>query len=199
MIFKEAFKWVEAELEGRIATTKEACGVLAEHIGSLKGDHVEIGALYGATAVLAALVKSDGMVFTIDPVDEYGYYGGDDYHINSRPTQDILRRNFEHFGVSERIVHVNAFSHPFPVRGILFDSAFIDGDHTYSGVMQDIQSLKTRVIGPMIFDNAADPVYPGVKQAVMEFVDGGDFHLIDWKHNVGVVASSRWIAMKDRD
>ena len=108
------------------------------------GDHVEIGTLWGASAILTALTKKVGHIFAIDPLSEYGYYGGEDkWH--GKPSAGRLRDNLEKFGVGSRVTHIDKFSHPFPLPDHKFDTAFIDGDHSYEGCKRDWYSLRDRV------------------------------------------------------
>ena len=54
---------------GRIACDQFACGVITEVVGQCKGDHLEIGTLFGGTVILAVLAKRKGKVYVIDPLE----------------------------------------------------------------------------------------------------------------------------------
>jgi len=190
MNFDEVFDLIEAEIEGRVATPRESSRVLIDHIKDFEGDHLEIGALYGGTIILTAMMKPHGKIFAIDPVDEHGYYGRDDQLIKgkrSRPNSEILRRNLAHFKVSNRVIHVNKFSHPFPIQDILFDTAYVDGDHTLEGAYQDFLSIRNIVRHVIVYDNF-DDAHLGVLGAVNDAVRNfPEWKLARTEHNVGVL------------
>ena len=195
MNFDDAYDWIESEIAGRIATPRESCRVLMRHIQELAGDHCEIGALYGGSAILTALLKKDGVIYVIDPVDEHGYYGRNDQLIDgkpSRPDSRKLRRNFRHFGVDHRIVHLNNFSDPFPIKGVTFGSAFVDGDHTFEGAYQDFQNLQHLVRGPIIYDNA-DDLHEGVQKALKRAEETTDWAVVELKENIAVLMSAKYM------
>jgi len=191
MNFDEAFDLVEAKIEGRIATPRESSRVLINHIKDLKGAHLEIGVLYGGTVILTAMMKLHGKIFAIDPVDEHGYYGRDDQLIKgkkSRPNSEILRQNLEYFEVNNRVIHVNEFSHPFPIQDIIFDTAFVDGDHTLEGAYQDFLSIKDIVRYIIVYDNVEDEQL-GVGKAIHKIANEFDeWKLVELKDNIGVLA-----------
>lgn len=146
-------------MEGRIATSPEDCAVLGEAIVAAgRGSHVEIGALFGGTAILAALLKREydlqGMVYAIDPFT--GYYGANrrDLRAGMVPTVDIAMRNAEKFGVLEDILWVPARSDPWPeMPRTNFVSAFIDGWHWGGTPLADLQNTMQRVEKFVVVDN----------------------------------------------
>lgn len=125
------------------------------------GDHVEIGTMWGGSAILTAMFKPVGKIYTIDPLTENAYYGSSDWD-GERPTVVDLQENIEYFGLSNRIVHVNAWSDPFPLKDQFFDTAFIDGDHTFKGAMADFINLHDRVNFHILFDDLDDRHLPVV-------------------------------------
>lgn len=137
-------------LDGRIALHYEQVAIMIPIFAQYPGDHVEIGTLYGGSAILTALTKKVGHIFAIDPLSEHGYYGGEDkWH--GRPSAERLKGNLEEFGVADRVTHVDEFSSPFPLPGHRFDTAFIDGDHTYEGCKVDWYNLRDRVNHVIVF------------------------------------------------
>lgn len=150
-------------MTGRIATSRAGCQVLAEVISRVPdGIHVEIGGLWGGTAILAALMQNDnGRVYVIDPVTELGYYGGDDPLTKTRPTVKDLYSNFVKCGVEHKICHIDKQSYPWPSISDC-DTAFIDGDHSFEAVYQDWMNVQARCSKYIVFDNV-EPRYSGVE------------------------------------
>jgi len=105
------------------------------------GNHIEIGSLYGASALICAFTKEhyklDGKIYCVDP--------------QPRGIKDSARK----FGLSHRIVVVKERSHPFPerLRGLEFVSGYIDGDHRYDNPSRDWENLCTRVRRYIVFDD----------------------------------------------
>ena len=64
------FDYINASIQGHICMTPEEAAVLAEVV-NVDGDHLEIGTMWGGTAIIAALVKKNngfkGQVIVIDP------------------------------------------------------------------------------------------------------------------------------------
>lgn len=82
-----------------------------------------------------------------------------------------------HYGLSA------AVSHHFANNSI--DCIFIDGDHTYEGVKQDLINYyyKVKPGGLILFDDYSFP-FPGVVRAVDHFIDNNHLQLVKInKHN----------------
>lgn len=128
------------------------------------GDHIEIGTLFGASAIMAALVKEEfghaGKVYCVDPFlpRQAGMkYQESDERIknNKEATLEIVLENFEKFKVSDRMVVVPQPSYPWPedLKDHEFVSGFIDGDHSNGMPWLDFLSLRGRVKNFLAFDN----------------------------------------------
>lgn len=159
---------------GRLANTPVNMGILAQMLFYAEdGDHLEIGTLFGGSAILAALVKQhynfEGKVICVDPLD--GYYGASlDPVTGERVGVDAVKKNAESLGVSGWIKIVPAHSNPWPFEiGDRFKSAYIDGDHGYSGCLSDWENCRRTVTDFIILDNY-DRVHAGVIEVVKEAI-----------------------------
>lgn len=157
---------------GRLANTPINMGVLAQMLFYAgDGDHLEIGTLFGGSAILAALIKQhydfEGKIICVDPLD--GYYGHSlDPVTGERVGIDAVKKNAESFGVLDRVKIVSARSNPWPFEiGDRFKSVYIDGDHGYSGCLADWENCRRAVTDFIIFDNY-DRVHTEVVDVVCE-------------------------------
>lgn len=133
-------------------------GVLAQAVfNSGDGDYIEIGSLFGASAIVVAKTKErfgiGGAVCCLDPLN--GYYRPGAEANGLVPSPEILMANAEKHGVGDRIECVAKRSFPFPeeLAGRRFSCGFIDGDHWGESPLQDWNSLRNRVSEYIIFDN----------------------------------------------
>lgn len=152
-----AGKLVHEKIEGRYAGEPYDWGLTAQMIHWVGGGpHLEIGTLFGGSAILAALTKRryglSGSVTCVDPLD--GYYGNPiDTQSKTAVTVDTVKANADIFGVLDRIEFVTKLSKPWPLGERRFASAFIDGGHDYDTVMHDWLHC-SRVVSKVIqFDN----------------------------------------------
>ncbi len=148
----DAYDEINARITGRIATPRLACALLYSVLQRCRGLHLEIGTLYGGTAVLAALAKPEGLVVAMDPLTEQGYYGGEDPLTGLRPTVLLAEGNALRFELEQRILFIDKPSHPLRINAEI-ESAFIDGDHALPGVLYDWLNLRGRVERYIFFDN----------------------------------------------
>jgi len=162
---KDAFEFgkgkgleIHEQISGRYAGQHYDWGVLAEMTKwAGNGDHLEIGTLFGGSAILSALTKIKygltGNIVCIDPLD--GYYGNKiDPGSNVAVTPEIVRKNFELFNVQDRIELVTKKSQPWPLSpDRKFNSAYIDGQHDYKACLSDWLNCKKCVDKVIQFDN----------------------------------------------
>lgn len=155
----EAYALINEQIE-RLATYPETCLRLVEYTRDLTGNHVEIGCLYGGSLILVAMFKPRGHIYGVDPLDQFGYYGGADWPTgkNIWPSSKMLRKTIRRFGFQERITHVDKFSDPWPaeLEDMQFDTAYIDGDHTTAGAYKDFLNLRERVNHYIIWDDVGE-------------------------------------------
>lgn len=147
-------------------------------VADVPGDVLEIGSFKGKTTVFLShaieALNLDKRLYTVDPyTNEASEVGCSDEDINSaygtfhRETDDL--DNHE---------HVRAYSDEALSRfeDTTFSLVFVDGDHTYDGVMADYRNYAPLLAdgGIMVFDDYANPQWPGVGRAVKTIVDEGD-------------------------
>jgi hypothetical protein len=133
-----SFEYVNDLIQGHICMTKEEAEVLAKKV-CVDGDHLEIGTMWGGSAILAALVKQDygfeGKVVVIDPFcDSDGAHG--------HPNADIFWSNAEKLGVKDRMELIQEYSHPWPLKDRKFATALIDGNHNDPWPERDWNNVK---------------------------------------------------------
>jgi hypothetical protein len=166
---------VKRGIRGRLA---DECGntalVVQAALLSGPGDHVEIGTLFGGSAIAVALAKERrglaGAVYCIDPLD--GYYLGTPFAYPVDPVigepicEATVRQNAQAFGVSERFIILRKRSSPWPeeLQGREFVSAYIDGDHWGQGPLDDWYNVCVCTTGYVVFDNC-DAKHPDVVRA----------------------------------
>lgn len=163
--------FVSKNITGRIALVSRLEAEVLEKYAALQGDHVEIGCLWGATAILAALAKREagveGHVYTIDKMSGGFWQTGDTEYYNRVPTRKIVMQNFERTGTQHDITLVEALSNPWPLPDTVKPrTVLIDGSHTYEGCKQDWQNVKRLEPEFVLFHDYASGRHPGVQKAV---------------------------------
>jgi hypothetical protein len=156
-------------------------------------NHLEIGALFGATAIYTALIMEhnevDGLVYTIDPC-LFNLHEPDVCKSGTitpelvRFQPEIIQDNIKKFGVEDRVVFIQKSSHPLPydVKGIKFDTCFIDGDHQHGTPIIDVKNCIKLGVKNIILDDTHYR-YPCVMRAFKYILD-----LDDW--DIGMVHQS---------
>lgn len=176
---------VLAERGGRAADS----GISLPFLGSMAalagdGDHVDIGALYGASALTVALTKKKlglkGDVYCIDPYNaeerDAIVSGGAGLSSPVSATAEELLKNAEHFGIELKLIQ--KYSHPWPeeLKDNTFATAYIDGAHGGDGPMNDFLNLRGRVTDYIGTDNMEEE-YPDVVRMVLFAAVQDDWHL----------------------
>lgn len=179
---------IHERMEGRYAGEPYDWGLTAEMIvWAGDGPHLEIGTLFGGSAILAACTKQafglSGTVTCVDPLDSY--YGNPmDVQSDTLVTADTVRRNAAMFDVEDKIELVTKLSKPWPLGERRFVSAFIDGGHDYDIVMHDWLNC-SRVVDKVIqFDNY-DARHYQIAQVVRFALGNPDWALL---HASGITA-----------
>ena len=178
-------------------------GISLPFLGSMvylagDGDHVDIGTLYGASAIMAAKIKErfslKGTIYAIDPYDpvtrEYQAAPQEGMKGKLSATSDEFWKNVEEFGLKDRIKLIQKRSQPWPeeLKDNVFASAYIDGEHQGTGPWDDFISLRGRVTKYIGCDNYEEE-YPDVVDAMLRAANTEDWFLL--YKNVGFVALRR--------
>jgi hypothetical protein len=148
------------------------------------GDHVDIGSLFGASAITAALMKKHlghkGKVYCIDPYDDeersknvVGMGMPDELLSGSK---EELMDNAKLFDVE--LILIEKYSDPWPkeLEEAVFATAYIDGDHRAPLPWNDFENVRGRTTDYIGFDNFEEE-YPDVVEACMKAADEDDWFL----------------------
>jgi hypothetical protein len=111
---------------------------------------VEVGSLYGRSS-FALLTACDGQVYCIDP-----WPGG---------AYDTFMSGCGHF---PNLVAIRACSPAAAEEVPDVDMVFLDGDHEYEGVLEDIEAWLPKTRKLLCGHDYGHPDYPGVARAVDE-------------------------------
>lgn len=173
MDYKELIDYVNKRLIGRIALNGVAEARLLIEMVEEPGLHIEIGCLWGGTAILATLAKkmnkAAGHVVSIDFMLGK-FWNDEDPLIHKRPTPQDVYMNMLRFGVEGEISVLRCSSYPFPLAGHIKPvTALIDGDHRKEGCIKDWTSLKDITEKYILFHDY-DNFHAGVKHTVDELV-----------------------------
>lgn len=177
---------VVKNIEGRAADVGISLPFVASMVAAAPdGDHVEIGALFGASAIAAALMKKElghkGKVYCIDPYDaeeRAKYVSGNTPEVEATlsGTPELLMENAKKFGVELELVQ--AYSDPWPeeLKDNTFVTAYVDGDHLGEIPWKDFENLRGRVTDYIAFDNFEEE-YPDVVDAAIKAANSDDWFL----------------------
>ena len=169
-------KEVQASMKGRICYEQNNVAVMASYaLEAGHGDHLEIGALFGGSAIVVALLKKrhflDGKVYCVDPLDGFyfarlGKRVDPDLPGKLRVDRAALDYNIRQFGVEDYIEVIEKPSIPWPdeLKGKQFVSVYIDGDHWGNTPTTDWENVKDNVTRFVIFDDN-DKKHPSVIKA----------------------------------
>jgi len=162
--------------EGRTNNTE----LLLEYVQKAgEGNYLEIGTLFGGSAIAVALWKQYlgqlGHVFCIDPLD--GYYRKMapredmlDEQSGKRVVPDVFHKNVYEFGVQNRVFLLRDYSiNVLPFTGITFKVSYIDGHHWEDVPLRDWELVRYATSKYIIFDNY-DEKHPDVVAAVQEAI-----------------------------
>lgn len=160
---------INKKIIGRIATFPEELELLSKYT-ELEGDHLEIGCLWGATAILAALTKIKkkvaGHVYTVDFMTGGFWVKGDPLLDFKIPTLEMVMQNIKTFGVEDRVSVIVDRSSPLPIpKDVKPTSALIDGDHRKPGCLLDWMNVNHLKPDYVLFHDY-DEIHPGVQEVV---------------------------------
>lgn len=161
---------INKSIIGRLAIFGDEESDLLYYCTAIEGNHLEIGCLWGGTAIFVALAKGMenvlGDVYTIDSMDTDFWINGDPAVGLEVPTLEKVYKNLDKFEVRDRVHVIRAKSAPLPIPGCWeFSSALIDGGHSYQACYQDWLNVKAHKPKYVLFHDY-DSGHPGVQQAV---------------------------------
>lgn len=141
--------------------------------------YVEIGVLYGGSMIEQMKDKQECIFVGIDPFT--GYYGKSyDPHrkIDLSEHYEIVDKNIRENNPNNHQYHLlkgfsNNMVDEFRKLNLQIDYLFIDGDHSYKGVMDDFKNYFEFVNegGIIVFDNYNDSAWEEVTTAVNEILE----------------------------
>lgn len=133
---------------------------------------VEFGSLHGRSSrAIADNMPHNGHLWCVDPwAGDYYNEEGSNIPISTYVMPYFIQNLQDHIDVN-RVTPVRQFSYLFS-SPFKFDMVFIDGDHRYEIVVRDIKkAFELLNQGGLICGHDYDhPSWPGVKQAVTEWV-----------------------------
>ncbi len=193
---------VVKEIKGRAADGGISLPFLAAMIEAAPdGDHVDIGSLFGASAIAVALMKKElghkGKVYCIDPYDEEERKT--QARVNLIPEELLsaspkeLMENAKHFDVELTLIREK--SHPWPkeLKDAVFVTAYIDGDHIGDAPRDDFENLYGRVTHYIGSDNYEEE-YADVVNTMWKAMDTDDWFL--YYKNLTFVAVRRVLSCR---
>lgn len=140
--------------------------------------YVEIGVLYGGSMIEQMKDSQECIFIGIDPFT--GYYGNSyDPHrkVDLSNHYDIVKKNIDENNPNNHKYHLlkgfsNDMVDEFKKLNLQIDYLFIDGDHSYKGVMDDFNNYLPFVKkdGFIVFDNYNDNAWKEVTTAVDELL-----------------------------
>ena len=179
---------LRARMEGGPGCSNEDAGLLAEVIWRAgHSDHLELGTLFGATAILAALVKRknnfEGDVYCVDnfrmPIG--GFEMG----------EDLVRGNAKAVGVDYKLKIIKANTWPLPVdiynhvkRTKNFGSTYIDAAHDTESCIKDWESVKG--ISNVVVFHDYDRMHGGVVNTVRVAMKDPEWWLVHLSEHTAI-------------
>jgi hypothetical protein len=159
---------------------------MAYHCGAII---LEIGMFAGRSAVVELRGALRAQTHHGKPRSQF--FGVDiDPAAVSRTYQTLYRSNLADHAVLFR-GNLAGFHVAFPITPTM---VFVDGDHDYDGVCSDLHLLRSFLAAgtPVLCHDYTNPLYPGVTQAVDEWVRSGEY---DW---LGVFGCSALLRASSR-
>lgn len=166
------FSDINKKMQGRIALLSEEEAAALVDMVSGPGDHIDLGTLWGGTAILSALAKRaggfTGRVYTVDYM-QGGYWNTGDPSVDHQiPTEAAIHANLVRFGVADIVTVVKANTHPWPLPDVQPFSVLIDCDHSYEGCLRDWEKVRSLKPLYVAFHDYNPATHPGVAQVVRE-------------------------------
>ncbi len=173
---------VAQRIAGLFTMEPEDAGIIAECVSQSKGDYLEIGVLYGGSAIIASMFCR-GQVYGIDPFE----WGPTQTHHRIYPKQEVAEANVYSWGLPEpRFFTQKHPPMPPELKNNQFDVVFIDGDHTYEGAKADWDNVRERVNNFILFHDIHNPKH-GAREAYIEAMLDPEWEEVYAKKKMGVL------------
>ena len=154
-------------------------------------DYVEIGTMYGASAIIAGRACK-GEIHCIDPFGPYKK------NIKPVPSPEIVRQNWESKGLVLERLHIHQQAHPpWPevIKDRMFDVGLIDGCHEIESVWRDWYGMSPHIKKYILFhDVKADRQYDpqigaqiGPTTVLYQVARMAGWDLLEIRGNMGVL------------
>lgn len=161
-------------VEGWLTTLEQTALLhLPALVDHLQGDIIEIGSFKGKSTTALGLgskwiSERKRLIYAIDPFTPDGLYHGNYFNDFEK---NIKESQLEHY-----VTPIKHYSHEAITKcPELISALFIDGNHNYLNVKQDIQLYTPRVVtgGMIAFHDYT--IYPDVKRAVDELCESKEY------------------------
>lgn len=143
------------------------------------GDHLDIGTGFGASAIMAAMVKVEygysGKVYCLDP---YNLPPNQALPGRIASTMNVFNENAVNLNVASRIVLTPRESYPLPtdLKDRQYESVYLDGDKT--GMMPWLDFLSVRgIVRKFIAFGGFMEIYPSVMTGALRALSVGGWIL----------------------
>ena len=130
----------------------------------MSGARVEFGVHHGRSLILLALLDPDSPVLGLDLDDSHVRPHIESYGLTNASMVTGNTNDIDATRIRAELAALGASS----VRMVS-----IDGDHTYEGTLHDLLTTAELLCagGVAVVDDVANPIYPGVHQAMIELID----------------------------
>lgn len=130
----------------------------------MSGARVEFGVHHGRSLMLLALLDPDSPVLGLDLDDSHVRQHIESYGLTNASMLTGNTNDIDATRIRTELAAQGASS----VRMVS-----IDGDHTYEGTLHDLLTTAELLCagGVAVVDDVANPIYPGVHQAMVELID----------------------------
>lgn len=157
---------------GTVLMSAAELDLLARTVADASGDHLEIGAMWGGSAIVAAAAKAAAgrgeRVVCIDPFLEADEAG--------QPTAETFLENIGAAGYGDTVDLLVCRSAPWPMQTTRrFGSVLIDGDHVAPWPETDFESA--RVVSNLILVHDVNWHAPDVARMHSRIVSEGEWQV----------------------
>lgn len=175
---------IALRIDGGPGCSVEDAALLSEVVFRAgNADHLELGTLFGATAIQVAMTKEalgfDGEVHCVDNFT----YLSEKYPVGP----DLVMKNAELFGVADRIKVFQGDTYPLPpdILSRHYGSVYIDAAHDFAHCQRDWLSVKD-ISNSVIFHDY-DREHMGVVSTVRNAMQESGWWLVHLSHHTAIM------------